>query len=327
MRAPEFWQIRGPTACLLAPLGAVIAAAGALRRRLATPERAGVPVICVGNLVVGGAGKTPVTLALVALLREMGVAAHVLSRGYGGALTGPVRVDPAIHDAAMVGDEPLLLAARAPTWVSRDRAAGARAAVGAGAAVIVMDDGLQNPDLVHDWDIIVVDGGFGFGNGMLMPAGPLREPIAAGIARARFAIIIGEDRCGAAATLGSGLPILHARLDAASGAEGWAGRRVLGFAGIGRPDKFFDTLRDLGTALVGEAAFPDHHPYGADEIATLRQRARDLDATLVTTEKDFVRLPVDERHGIATLPVRLVWSDGAEAAMTTALAAFLRPPV
>ncbi len=326
MRAPEFWQVRGPTACLLAPLGAVIAAAGALRRRLVTPERVSVPVICVGNLVVGGAGKTPVTLALVALLRDLGVTAHVLSRGYGGSLAGPARVDPAIHDASMVGDEPLLLAAHAPTWVSRDRAAGAHAAIAAGAAVIVMDDGLQNPDLVHDWDIIVIDGGFGFGNGRLMPAGPLREPIAAGVARARFAVIIGEDRHGSAAAL-SELQILTARIAAAGGGGDWAGRRVLGFARIGRPDKFFDTLRELGAILVDAVGFADHHPYAPGELDDMRRRAGALNAALVTTEKDFVRLPAGTRDGITALPVRLAWSGAAEATVKAALAALLRQPV
>ena len=323
MRAPEFWQVRGPTACLLAPLGAVIAAAGALRRRLKTPERVAVPVICVGNLVVGGAGKTPVALALIALLRDLDVTVHALTRGYGGSLTGPILVDPSVHDAGMVGDEPLLLAARAPTWVSHDRAAGARAAVAAGASVIVMDDGLQNGDLAHDWDLIVIDGGVGFGNGLLMPAGPLREPIAAGVARARFAIIIGDDRCDAAAALGDDVPILRARLKALGPRDKWAGRRVLGFAGIGRPEKFFETLRALDVALVDEVAFSDHHPYEIAEVEALRRRAGELDAVLVTTEKDFIRIPAGERSGIEALPVELAWVQTAGDTIKAALVGLL----
>ena len=319
MRAPEFWQVRGPAACLLAPLGAVIAAAGTLRRRLKTPERVAVPVICVGNLVVGGAGKTPVALALIALLNDLDMRVHILTRGYGGSLAGPILVDPSTHDAASVGDEPLLLATRAPTWVSHDRAAGARAAVAAGANVIVMDDGLQNGDLAHDWDIIVIDGGVGFGNGLLMPAGPLREPIAAGVARARFAIIIGDDRSQAAVALGADLPILRARLKALGSPQEWAGRRVLGFAGIGRPKKFFETLRALDAVLVDEVAFSDHHPYEIAEIEALRRRARELDAALITTEKDFIRLPMGERSGIGVLPVELEWAAAAEAKIRAAL--------
>lgn len=325
--APRFWQHRGPTALMLAPLGAVIAAVGTLRRRLATPRRVAVPVICVGNLVAGGAGKTPVVLALVAAIARLGLTAHVLSRGYGGALAGPLRVDPQRHDASMVGDEPLLLATRAPTWAARDRAAGAAAAVAAGAAVIVMDDGMQNTALVHDWDIIVVDGGYGFGNGLLLPAGPLREPIAAGVARARFAIIIGADRCDAVAALGPDIPVLAARLEADVAGDDWAGRHVLAFAGIGRPAKFFDSLRELGATLVDEVAFPDHHPYTAAEIAALRDRARAAAATLVTTEKDLVRLPPPLREGIAVLPVRLAWGVSDEATLSTALASLLLPPL
>src|SRR5437764_3262739 len=193
MRAPEFWhEPPGLAANLLAPVGAAWDIAARLRRAVARPYRAPLPVVCVGNLVAGGSGKTPIVLSLAGMLREAGIAVHIVTRGYGGDLAGPVRVDPGRHDAIAVGDEALLLAAQAPCWVARDRAAGIAAAAEAGAAIVLLDDGFQNPSVAKDLSLVVVDSEYGFGNGRVMPAGPLREPVAPGLARADAIVLIGD---------------------------------------------------------------------------------------------------------------------------------------
>jgi tetraacyldisaccharide 4'-kinase len=307
MHAPEFWRRRGWQSLALLPAAQGFAAAGLLRRALARPVTAPVPVICVGNLVAGGAGKTPVTLELARLLGADGRRPHILTRGYGGALAGPVRVDPAVHDFRAVGDEALLLAAVAPTWVAHDRPTGARAAVAAGAELILMDDGLQNPSLRKDLALVVVDAGYGFGNGRVMPAGPLRESRAGGLRRAQAAVVIVEDPGLVGADLARDLPVARARLVPSTGGAAWSGRRVVAFAGIGRPQKFFDTLTALGADLVAGIGFPDHHPYRAEDLDGLLAEAKQAGATAVTTTKDWVRLPADLRPRVETLPVRLAW--------------------
>jgi tetraacyldisaccharide 4'-kinase len=309
MRAPEFWERNGsPLSALLQPAAAAYALAGRWRRATARPWRAPVPVLCVGALTVGGAGKTPTALTLAAALQAHGVAPHFLTRGYGGTAAGPLQVDPAAHDAALVGDEALLLAEAAPCWLSRDRVAGARAAVAAGAGAIVMDDGFQNPSLAKDLSLLVVDGSHGFGNGRVLPAGPLREPIADGLARADAVALIGTDETGVTARLGR-CPVLRARLAPGPDAAELAGRRVLAFAGIGRPTKFFATLRSLGAELAEQRAFPDHHRYSAAEIDSLLRRAEQLEAIPVTTAKVAVRLPREARPAVRVLPVQLRWDD------------------
>ena len=318
MRAPEFWhRPDAGAAALLSPLSYVWRAAGALRRGLTRPWRAPVPVVCVGNLVVGGAGKTPVALSLAANFGARGAVVHMLSRGYGGTLIGPVRVDPAAHSAREVGDEPLLLARATPTWVARDRAAGARAAVAAGAGLLVMDDGFQNPSLAKDISLLVVDGGYGFGNGRVVPAGPLREPVEDALARATAVVILGEDRCGIATALRDGPPVLRARLRL-DGAGDLAGKRVLPFAGVGRPGKFYESLRELGCDIVAHWDFPNHHPYKPEEIMAVWDEARARDAIIVTTAKDFVRLPEDARTLVRAVEVTVDWAD--EAALARLLA-------
>ncbi|HZT52335.1 MAG TPA: tetraacyldisaccharide 4'-kinase [Stellaceae bacterium] len=306
--APEFWARDGIAAHLLQPLAWAYEAAGAARRALARPWRAPVPVICVGNLVAGGAGKTPVALSLAHRLAARALRPHLLSRGYGGRLPGPVRVDPATHDAAAVGDEPLLLARAAPTWIARDRAAGAQAAVAAGAGVIVMDDGFQNPALAKDLSLLVVDGDYGFGNRRVMPAGPLREPVAAALARADAAVLMGEDRCGMAAAL-AGLPLLRARLIPAAPAA--LDGPVVAFAGIARPEKFFASVAAAGMRLVARHGFADHRAYRERELARLAAEAAALGARLVTTAKDAVRLPPAWRARVAVLEVEVLWQDEA----------------
>ena len=306
---PELWARRGLLSSLLQPLAWGYAAGAAARQAWTQPFRAGVPVICVGNLVAGGAGKTPVVLSLAARLKAQRHAVHILSRGYGGSLAGPVAVDGARHTAAEVGDEPLLLADAAPTWVARDRVAGARAAVAAGAGRLLLDDGLQNPSLAKDLSLLVVDGAYGFGNGRVLPAGPLRESLAAGLARADAIVVMGEDAAGVG-PLCRGKTVLRARLVPENAAD-VAGRAFVAFAGIGRPAKFFATLAATGARLVACHGFPDHHRYGEDELGRLRAEAEAAGALLVTTVKDRARLAPEWRARIAVLAVSVAWQDGA----------------
>jgi tetraacyldisaccharide 4'-kinase len=317
MTPPGFWQSGGLLSDALAPFGFITAALTA-RRVARHGWRAPVPVICVGNAVVGGAGKTPVVLDLAARLTARGVAVHCLTRGYGGAARGATRVDPARHTATEVGDEALLLAAVAPTWVGANRAATARAAVDAGARALLMDDGLQNPSLEKTASLLVIDGGAGFGNGRLLPAGPLREKVSAAAARCRAAIMIGADRLAAAAALPPNVAVMQASLAPGPDMLALAGRSVVAFAGIARPRKFFSTLEEAGMLLAESRAFADHHRYTARELADLRLAASTLGAVLVTTWKDFVRIPPGGRAAIVPLSARLAWAH--EAAIEALLA-------
>lgn len=319
MRAPGFWSrppgAPGLAAPALWPLSLIWRLATALRWRLVRPETAPIPVVCVGNLTAGGAGKTPTTIALAQALAARGVAVHVVSRGHGGAARGPRRVDALADAASEVGDEPLLLALWAPTWVSRDRAAGVRAAAREGARLALLDDGFQNPRLRKDLSVVVVDAGAGFGNGRVIPAGPLREPVASGLARADAAVLIGDD-ADAARTLGdwpalARLAPLRARLAPLAAAMPLDGADVVAFAGIGRPEKFFQTLRALGARLVAAHAFPDHAPYAPRILRRMIDEARAADAMLVTTEKDAARLPAAFRSQVLALPVRLSCDNAA----------------
>jgi len=319
MRAPAFWwrppEAPGLPARLLAPAAWLWAAVARRRQARGRPVRAGVPVICIGNLTVGGTGKTPTAIALVARLDGMGARAHVVSRGHGGRLRGPVRVDPERHTAADVGDEPLLLAAFAPVWVGRDRAAAARAAVADGAGCIVLDDGFQNPALAKDLSIVVVDAETGFGNGRVVPAGPLREPVPEGLARAGLVLSIGPPEArGALADRWpavSALPLVAGSLRPLRTGMDWQGLPVVAFAGIGRPEKFFATLSDLGVRIVATHAFDDHAPIPDKMLARLQAEAAGKGAQLVTTEKDAVRLPASHRGRVLVLPVRLEVEDWA----------------
>jgi tetraacyldisaccharide 4'-kinase len=297
MRAPEFWQHRGPLALLLAPLGLLYGASVALNARSAAPYRAKARVICVGNLTAGGSGKTPVAMAVAQKLAARGKKVFFLTRGYGGTGAGPLLVTN--QTAAQVGDEALLLARIAPTLIARNRADGARLADASGADVIVMDDGHQNFSLAKDISLVVVDG---FGNGLMIPAGPLRETVRGGLARADAVVTFGgdtlKDFCG---------PVLTARLEA-DGAS-FAGKRVFAFAGIGRPEKFVNSLTAAGAIVTGTQFFGDHHPYSPAEITALTRQAKD--AILITTEKDLVRLSPQERQRVAVLTVRAEFEDPA----------------
>jgi len=319
MRDPAFWWAeRSATATLLAPVGACYGAIAA--KRMARPGRkAPVPVICVGNFTVGGAGKTPTAIALARLLLASGICPFFLSRGYGGRVAGPVRV--ANQHAIEVGDEPLLLGRIAPTIVAHNRPAGALAAAEAGADVVVMDDGLQNPSIDKDLAIAVVDGRRGIGNGRIFPAGPLRAPLEAQFDHIDAVLLAGVASRAAEPALAvaqrRGLPVFHGELRPALDAvAALAGKPVLAFAGVADPGKFFATLEANGIPVVIRRPFPDHHHYTADEMAALVARARQDSLTLVTTEKDMVRFGGDPaavdliRHA-AVLPVTMALSDSA----------------
>ncbi|HVI32395.1 tetraacyldisaccharide 4'-kinase [Phenylobacterium sp.] len=329
LETPRWWyardrQVMPVTRALLTPLSWIWAAATARRIARAEPADPGVPVICVGNVTMGGAGKTPVVREVARRLAARGRAVHLLSRGYGGRLTGPVRVDPEVHTAADVGDEPLMLARDFPVWVARDRAAGAAAAAAAGAQAVVMDDGHQNPSVRKALSLVVVDGEtrgeeWPFGDGRVFPAGPMREPLARGLSRADAAVILlPADLPLAEPDLVRALkavPVLAAHLQAAVAPP--TGPQV-GFAGVGKPWKVERALKAAGCELADFAPFPDHFAYDEATLQRLADRAAQFGAGLVTTEKDWVRLPPAWRARVTAWPVRAAFDN--EAALDALLA-------
>ena len=294
---------------LLSPLSALVAAFTA-NRMARKGWLAPVPVICCGNVTVGGAGKTTLALDIAARLTARGIAVHALLRGYGGSCRGVRRVGPD-DPASLVGDEALLLAAIAPTWIGADRAASARAALAAGAQALLMDDGLQNPTLEKTLSLLTVDGASGFGNGHVLPAGPLREPVAAGAARCQAAILIGPDMAGATLLLPAGLPVLRASLVPGPEIATHVGNRVVAFAGIATPEKFFAGLEQAGVILAERVGFSDHHPFTERELRQIIARARALAVRPVTTPKDFMRIPAGLRAEFDVIGVGLRWQNPA----------------
>ncbi|WP_411288728.1 tetraacyldisaccharide 4'-kinase [Phenylobacterium sp.] len=329
LATPRWWYVRDGrfmpvTRALLTPLSWIWAGVTARRITQATPADPGVPVICVGNLTMGGAGKTPVVREIAVRLAARGLGVHLLARGYGGRLKGPLRVDPAVHGSAEVGDEPLMLARDYPVWIARDRAAGARAAADAGAQVVVMDDGHQNPSVKKALSLLVVDGEtrqgeWPFGDGRVFPAGPMREPLGAGLARADAVVVLlpGDLRVvsGDLLSIFGDTPTFSARL--VSTAPPPPGPQM-GFAGVGKPWKVERALKAAGCELLDFQAFPDHFAYDAATLERLARHAQAHGAGLVTTEKDWVRLPANWQARVSAWPVRAVFTD--EAALDALLA-------
>lgn len=290
-REPSFWRRRGAAPHLLAPVAALYCAIAARRLRRSAP-RAGLPTIVAGGLTAGGDGKTPLVLALALRLTAMGARPALLSRGYGRSIhtDSPILVDPVGHDARHVGDEALLLARVAPTIVCADRMASARLAADIGARVLVLDDGFHSRALTPDLALLAIDSDYGVGNGYCLPAGPLRAPLEAQLVAADALVMIGDGAAGAALLTDFDKPVLRARLvpDPAV-AKSLAGARVVAFAGIGRPDKFFRMLCELGAVVIETRVFPDHHDFTLRDIDDLRALAEAHDARLITTEKDLAR--------------------------------------
>jgi tetraacyldisaccharide 4'-kinase len=299
---PKFWLKRcSLLSLLLRPLGWVYGSIVFLRFKLTLPTKVKIPVVCVGNLTLGGTGKTPVILSLAKFFQQKKIKVGVLTRGYGGNLKGPVKVEK-FHKALDVGDEALLLAKRIPTWVSRDRAKGARMMVSAGVQLILMDDGFQNPGLSKDLNLVVVDSKQRFGNGQVFPSGPLREFLRVGMGRADAFVLMGEN---SAFLEKSEKPVFKATLVPSVPLPDQ--QKYFAFAGIGFPEKFFETLKKAKVKIVGTASFRDHHPYGEEEFKELLKKAQNLSALLLTTEKDWVRLTPAQRKLVVFFPIEVKW--------------------
>ena len=311
MKTPAFWSRRGATAIALLPLTLLWRAASAVKEATACPYKSAIPVVCVGNLTAGGTGKTPLVGWLADRMSERGWRPAILTRGYGGSAAGPLWVDPAEHDAGLCGDEPLMLADGRAVMVARDRAAGARAIASNGAFdLIIMDDGMQNPTLQRTLTIGVFDGGSGIGNGLLIPAGPLRTPFASGLDQLDMAVINGEDETALRPRIASKLPVFDAALRPEAGViETLADTPLLAFAGIGRPARFFAGIESLGGQIAKKLSFADHHPYSQQDLAQIQEDAQRHGAEMITTQKDWMRLPADWRARVAMLPVSVDMDD------------------
>lgn len=316
MQPPKFWyKPAGLRAKMLGPLSSIYARSTKKRLDEGQPVSLGIPVICVGNINAGGTGKTPTVIAIVERLKTLGLNPHIVTRGFGGTVIGPMRVSERDDLAEQVGDEPLLLSAFTTTWVSRDRGKGGLAAEQAGADIVILDDGHQNPGLKKNVSIICVDALRGFGNGRVIPSGPLREPVSEGMSRGDILLSIGpsqsQEQFKTQWSDEISLPHIQGQLEPMQTGMDWAQERVLAFAGIGNPEKFFQTVRQLGANVVKTEALEDHQALTPAIMQRLLADAANLGAQLVTTEKDASRLPPDLRHTILTIPVRLELNDWA----------------
>lgn len=311
MREPRFWaravdpksrEAAPLMRFLLTPLAWVYASMTARRIAKTVPQSVSAKVICVGNLTAGGVGKSPVVATLRKRIEtKYGLRVASLSRGYKGKLKGPLKVDPARHTARDVGDEPLMLSRGGEAWIGADRAAAGQAMAQDGVEIILMDDGHQNPGLKKDISLVVVDAVMGFGNGFVIPKGPLREPVLEGLSRADAVIVLGDGN-PPKILQDSGRPMTFGRVTSSTQPEQ---RPYVAFAGIGRPEKFFETLQTLGLEVRDAVPFPDHHTFSKADLGYLKQLASDRDATLVTTEKDYVRLPAEFRNKVVVLPIEV----------------------
>jgi tetraacyldisaccharide 4'-kinase len=307
LKSPKFWnKSESYLGYILQPLSWLYQGGTTLHKTISKPYKAPVPVISIGNFVMGGAGKTPVTIALTQELQKMGWNPHIISRGYGGSLQGPVRVDPTHHQFRQVGDEPLLLAKVAPTWISKNRRAAVTLSIKAGADILLLDDAHQNYMLEKDISIIVVSSIQGFGNGRVFPAGPLRQSVQTGLKNTTIIIFIGQDTDPLPKELGNlNCPLVRATIVPLDPRPYHPPCAVVAFTGIGYPEKFRQTLVEAGYQIKGFSPFPDHYPFTHGDLNHLKTRARLAEAHLITTEKDAVRIPPISRANILTLPMGL----------------------
>lgn len=306
MLTPAFWHDDSTLAKLLTPLSWLYAIGRKIHVLSASPCKPAIPTICIGNVTAGGAGKTPTVTAISAILKSAGHNPHIITRGHGGNITSPIMVDIKRHSATDVGDEALLHAENFPCWVARDRLEGIEAAARAGADIAIMDDGLQNPHIEPTISLLVVDGGYGIGNGRLLPAGPLREPLANVLKRIEASIIIGHDEHNIAMALDS---VIVFKADVVATANSLSGKKIFAFAGIGRPEKFYNTLKSIGADLVRTKDFPDHFSYRTSDLQPIMDYCAAHSLTPVTTSKDYVKIPAIMRDKIIKLPVSLKFAD------------------
>ena len=305
LKTPIFWyKEKSILGLLLSPIGWLYNAISQFRHQLSTPSTSDIPVLCIGNLTIGGSGKTPVAISLCEILKAHGKVPHFVSRGYGGTYKEVLlQVDPSIHPPGLVGDEPFLLASHAPTWVTQSRTKAIAAAQDAGADIVILDDGFQNPSVTKDFSIVVIDGPNGFGNGHVFPAGPLREKIVDGLRRANIAVVLGKG----SPLKNKSIPIISAEIKPKN--HQLNGKKVVAFAGIGIPKKFFTTLENEGAIIVREIAFPDHHTYTQKDEKYLLAEAKTQETILVTTQKDFVKLSPSFKKKVTFLEIYIDWEN------------------
>ena len=311
MKTPSFWHADGFIPKLLEPLAQLYKFLSFLERSLGSKTKIDIPVLCIGNIVSGGAGKTPIALSIG---QKLNVKHNIsfLTRGYGGIEAGPIKVNPDAHSSYEVGDEALILSEVGSTWVSRNRTAGAIAAKNAGFEIVIMDDGFQHTSLVKTLSFVIIDGPYGFGNGRLIPAGPLREPIYSGLKRADVIVLVGEVNHSLIELLPNNKPLLRASLVPNEMGIQLSNSNVIGFAGIGRPTKFRETLEKMDLNIIDFVPFPDHYRFRESEIRELYEKATEVDAILVTTVKDMKRLPKSVAHLCQPIGITVVWEDDSE---------------